>query len=165
MKRRAAVLLALAAIACGAIVRAQVRDRDEPPVATAAAQAAATRFGHVDVSIDVADAPLAVYQCEITATVGAVTLVGIEGGEHPAFREPPYYDPRALGQNRIVLGAFNTGHDLPRGRTRVARLMVKIAGADRPAYAANVVVAAGADGKPTRATISVRDSDAEGAQR
>jgi hypothetical protein len=123
------------------------------------------RFGHVDVYLDTANQSLAAYQCEITATAGDVALVGIEGGEHPAFRQPAYYDPKALGQKRIILGAFNTGTDLPRGRTRVARLMVQITGNARPAFEAKVQVAASPDGKSTPASISLSESDSEGAER
>ena len=101
---------------------------------------------------------------QVTTSAGDVTLVGIEGGEHAAFRQPPYYDPKAMGQNRIVLGAFNTGSDLPRGRTRVARLMVRVTGDTPPAYAATVQVAASPDDKPIpNAAVSV--SESEGADR
>ena len=36
--------------------------------------------------------------------------------------------PRALAQTtpRVVVAAFNTGKDLPTGKTRVARLMVRV---------------------------------------
>ena len=159
MRRPVAILLAVLALLAAGVV-AQVRNGDPPATAHAPA---GVRFGHVDVFVDSAAEPLAAYQCEITATAGDVTLVGIEGGEHAAFKEPPYYDPKALGQNRIILGAFDTGADLPRGRTRVARLMVRIAGTARPAYDAKVHVAGLPDGKPTPATISV--SDSEGAER
>ena len=118
---------------------------------------AAVRFGHADVYFDTGGQPLAAYQCEIKTTAGDVTLVGIEGGEHAAFKQPPYYDPRALGQRRIILGAFNTGTDLPRGRTRVARLMVRVAGPVAPTYEAKLQVAASPDGKPIPATISVSE--------
>ena len=122
------------------------------------------RFSHVDVFLDTAGQSLAAYQCEITATAGDVTLVGIEGGEHPAFRQPPYYDPKALGQKRIILGAFNTGADLPRGRTRVARLLVQIRGTTPAAFDTKVQVAASPDGKPAHTTISLSDPDSEGAR-
>jgi hypothetical protein len=36
----------------------------------------------------------------------------IEGGDHPAFKSAPYYDPAALTRNRIIVAAFNTGSDL-----------------------------------------------------
>ena len=157
MRKATAVLLLLPALVV-AVVLAQARENPGPDTLTPP-----VRFGYVDIFVDSAGQPLAAYQCEITATAGDVTLVGIEGGEHAAFKEPPYYDPKALGQKRIILGAFDTGVDLPRGRTRVARLMVRIAGPVRPAYDAKVHVAGLPDGKPAPATISV--SDSEGAER
>ena len=157
MRRRLAILL-LAPVVIAGIVLAKATDEQRP-----AGAAPTVRFGHVDVFLDSADQSLATYQCEITATTGDVILVGIEGGEHAAFKVPPYYDPRALGRKRIILGASNAGADLPRGKTRVARLMVQITGPAKPAYAAKVQVAASPDGKPTAATISV--SDSEGAER
>jgi hypothetical protein len=157
--RRALAIALLAGALVGAGVLAQSRD----DVTTTAPSG--VRFGHVDVFLDSKDQPLAAWQCEITATAGDVTLVGIEGGEHPAFKTPPYYDPRALGQKRIILGAFNTGSDLPTGKMRVARLMVQISGATKPAYEAKVQVAASPDGKAIPATISVTPFDSEGAER
>lgn len=162
MKRASAILLVVALLVGAGIVLAQGRDEAKPPTSPAPA---AVRFGHVDVFLDTANQSLAAYQCEITATAGDVTLVGIEGGEHPAFEQPAYYDPKALGQNRIILGAFNTGTDLPRGRTRVARLMVRITGDARPAFEATVQVAAAPDGKLTPATIFLSGPDPEGAER
>ena len=90
-------------------------------------------------------------------TAGDVTLVGIEGGEHAAYREPPYYDPKALSGGRVIVGAFNTGTDLPRGRTRVARLMVRVRGDVAPVYAATVQAAAGADARSIAAKVSVSE--------
>ena len=130
------------------------------PVGPAPDAQLAVRFAAVDVMLDTADVPLAAYQVEVTATAGDVTLAGIEGGEHAAFREPPYYDPKALGQNRIILGAFNTGSDLPTGRTRVARLMVRVTGDAAPTYEATVQAAAAPDGKPIpSAAVSVSESE------
>jgi hypothetical protein len=129
----------------------------EAPPAADPTNTTAVRFGHADVYLDSGTQPLAAYQCEIRATAGDVTLVGIEGGEHAAFKQPPYYDAKALGQRRIILGAFNTGTDLPRGRTRVARLMVRIAGPVAPTYDAKLQVAASPDGKPIAAKISVSE--------
>lgn len=158
MKRALAILLlAPALIAAAALAHARRGDADAP------AASPGVRFGHVDVFVESKDQPLAAYQCEISAAAGDVTLVGIEGGDHAAFKAPPHYDPRALGRKRIILGAFNTGADLPRGKTRVARLMVQITGQARPAYEATVQVAASPDGKSTPATISV--SPFEGAER
>jgi hypothetical protein len=159
MRRLAAAVLIAVLVTplLAALVLAQARE-ERPADASGN-----TRFGHVDVYIDAGDAGLAAYQCDIAATAGDVTLVGIEGGEHAAFKEPPYYDPRALGRKHVILGAFSTASDVPRGKTRIARLMVQITGATKPVYEAKVQVAASPDGKPVPATISV--SDSEGAER
>ena len=153
MKKAWFILLAPALAAAVLFAQAQ----PEPPASSPAPTAPGVGFGHVDVYLDSGSAPLAAYQVQVTTSAGDVTLVGIEGGEHAAFKEPPYYDPAALGQKRVVLGAFNTGADLPRGRTRVARLMVRVAGDIRPAYVAKVDVATSADAKPMKATISVSE--------
>ena len=141
---------------------AQVRGPTPSP-----APAGAVRFGAVDVFVDSGAEALAAYQFDLKVTAGDVALVGVEGGEHRAFTRPPYYDPKALAQQRIVIAGFDTGSDLPRGKTRVARLMVRVSGAVEPAYDAALVVAASADAKAiAAATISVSDtSGSEGAER
>ena len=75
------------------------------------------RFAYVDVYLDAGAKPLAAYQVELTPTAGDVVLTGLEGGEHAAFRDAPYYDPAALhaAKGRVIVAAFNTGADLPRG--------------------------------------------------
>lgn len=132
-----------------------------------AAAPPAVRFGSVDVFIDAGDTPLAAYQFEVKAKTGHVLLVGLEGGEHPAFKSPPYYDPQALlggnaGGDRIIVAAFNAGADLPRGKTRVARLHVQIAGDAEPAFDSTLQVAAGSDGAPIPATLSISTPAAAG---
>ena len=124
------------------------------------------RFKAVDVFVDSAQVPLAAYQVEIVAKAGGnpetpgtsaftVTLVGVEGGEHAAFKNPPHYDPAALHadqlKDRIILAAFNTGADLPSGRTRVARIQVMVEGPE-PVYSVIVKAAGAADGTRINAT-------------
>ena len=106
-------------------------------------------FAFVDVFVDPGGKPLAAYQFELRATSGEVTLVGVEGGEHAAFAKPPYYDPTALLNDRVVIAAFNTAsaEQLPSQKTRVARLMVRVGG-DKPKYDVKLHVAASADAKP-----------------
>ena len=106
------------------------------------------RFSWVDVYIDPHGKPLAAWQLELKASGAGVTLVGIEGGEHPAYAQPPYYDPKANAQDRIIIGAFNTGDDLPRRRTRVARVMLRVTGVGVVRYSAKLDVAASSDAKP-----------------
>jgi hypothetical protein len=112
----------------------------------------------VDVFIVSGPAALAAFLFELKVTAGDVTLVGVEGGDHRAYRQPPYYDPAALARRRIVIAAFDLGSDLPSGKTRVARLMVRVRGDVAPAYEATLAVAAAQDGKPLDATISVSDT-------
>jgi hypothetical protein len=109
----------------------------------------------VEVYVDAGQASLAAYQFEVTARTGNVALVGLEGGDHPAFKSAPYYDTRALLRNKVIVAAFSTAADLPRGRTRVATLMVQITGEAEPAYDAKLVTAASADGKPIAATVTL----------
>jgi hypothetical protein len=119
------------------------------------------RFAYVDVFVDAGDRPLAAYQLELVATQGDVTIVGIEGGEHAAFAEPPYYDPAALKDSeRVIIGAFDTGDDLPHGRTRVARVHVRIAG-PAPEYELSLTVAADADANEIDATATLVEGSAE----
>jgi len=103
------------------------------PGAPATGSNTPTRFEAFDIYIDAGATPLAAYQLELKAT-GDTKAVGIEGGESAAFSAAPYYDPAALhdgqAQERIVLAAFNTGNDLPAGRTRVARVHVQVSGAE-----------------------------------
>lgn len=119
-----------------------------------AASRPAVRFEAVDVYIDSAGQPLAAYQFELLADADHVKIVGVEGGAHAAFREPPYYDPAALQNNRIIIAAFNTGRDLPTGKTRVARLHLQVTGPD-PQYQTKLDTAATVEGKEIPATASV----------
>ena len=114
----------------------------------------AVRFGAVKVYIDPGDKPLAAYQFELTATAGDVKLVGVEGDERHAFQDPPYYDTRALLNNKVIVAAFSTAGDLPRGRARVATLMVYITGPVDPVYAVKLEAAASPDGEAIPAKIS-----------
>lgn len=112
------------------------------------------RFEAVDIYVDSAAEPLAAYQFELLADADRVKIVGVEGGEHTAFREPPYYDPAALSHHRIIIAAFNTGRDLPKGKTRVARLHVQVTGSE-PHYQIKLDTAGSAEGKEIPATVSV----------
>ena len=127
-----------------------------PAVASPTAEADVwPRFTTLDVYVDSGTAKLAAYQVEVTAATGQFMLVGIAGGDHPAFAPPPYYDPAArAGGERVVLAAFNTGEDLPAGKTRVAQLQLEEPGPSRPTFKARLVVAAGPSGKSIPAAVS-----------
>jgi len=112
-------------------------------------------FRAVQIYVDTGDKPLAAYQFDLTATAGDVTLVGLEGGDHPAFKPAPYYDTLALLNNKVIVAAFSTAADLPRGRSRVATLMVQVTGDVEPAYSGKLTAAASADGNPIQAELIV----------
>lgn len=94
------------------------------------------QFRAVDIFIDSKDQPLAAYQLEFKASKGEVKIVGIEGGEHERFRNPPYYDPQAMQQERVIIAAFNTAPApaLPTGRTRIATIHVQLVGNVEPEF-------------------------------
>ncbi len=113
------------------------------------------RFRVVDIWID-SGAPVAAWQVEVATTAGESTMVGVEGGDGP-FAEPAYYDPKALEGGRIVLAAFTTDAPLPAGRHRIARLHVR-EGNGPAEHAAQLVVAAGTEGEPVTATVTLGDA-------
>jgi len=120
---------------------------------------AGVRFNAVDVYIDSGGQPMAAYQLTFTATRGDVKIVGIEGGEHPAFKEAPYYDPTAIQHERAVLAAFNTSaiDQLPTGRIRVATVHVQIRGTDEPRFVAKFETAATHNGTAITARASFQE--------
>jgi hypothetical protein len=120
---------------------------------------AGARFVAVDVLVDAGAHSLAAYQVTVTAKRGDVKIVGIEGGEPPAFKQPPYYDPKAMQREKVILAAFNIAPaaKLPRGQTRVATLHLQVSGAQEPAFAAKLETAANADGKPISAKVNLQE--------
>lgn len=117
----------------------------------------AVRFAYVDVVVDPHGTPLAAYQVEFSADPARVTLVGVEGGEHPAYKDPPYYDPKALQSHRVIIAALNTGSDLPQASIRVARLHLQIVGPDKLETSAKLIAAASPDAKPIKADVTVSE--------
>jgi hypothetical protein len=124
-------------------------------VTTAGVRAEAARFRPLAVFVDSGEAPLAAYQIELVVSGAEAKIVGVEGGDPRAFREPPYYDPAALRGGRIILAAFSTDPDLPRGRTRVATVHVQESGTGSPRYEVRLIVSATAGGKRIPASVEV----------
>jgi hypothetical protein len=133
----AIVLLALAMFARGA--------GEDPPV----------RFASVDIIINASE-PLAAWQVELSDEASVAVIVGIEGGDHPAFTAPPFYDPAAMQQGRIILAAYSTNADLPAGSVRVARVHVQITGTTPPNYVATLTTAGTTGAKKINATVVVK---------
>ena len=126
-----------------------------PLVPVIQAPAQVVRFETVDIYIDAGDKPLAAYQFSVHSATKTALLAGLEGGEHPSFAHPPYYDPKALIDEKVIVAAYSTADTLPQGRTRVARLHVQVSGEKNPEYVATLQTAAAADGSIIPAKLTV----------
>lgn len=118
-----------------------------------------SRFEAIDVFVDSGNQRLAAWQLEVKSTANDVQIVGIEGGEHSAFKEPPYYDKRAMNNNRVIIAAFSTGDDLPSGRSRVARIHVLVRGSGSRTWQSELTTSATTDGTRIPAEISIAKAD------
>ncbi len=155
MRRFHAFILAgLVVMAAGWAAPAAPDNKDNPgnqPGAT-------LRFDAVHVFVDSGTMALAAYQLSLRATRGNVGIVGIEGSDHHAFANPPYYDPIAIQGDRVIIGAFSTAdvNSLPTGRTRIATIHVQITGGQAE-YDAQLTVSGGIDGLaiPGRLTLEM----------
>ena len=109
----------------------------------------AVRFQAVDIFIDSKETPLAAYQLEFLVQNGDAKVVGVEGGEHPAFRDAPFYDPKAIQHECVIIAAFNTtsADKLPKGKTRVATIHLQITGERNPDCAVKLETAATLEGR------------------
>ena len=118
-----------------------------------------SRFRAVDIYVDAGTTPLAAYQLEFAATNGVARIVGIEGGEPSAFRQPPFYDPKALQHERVIIAGFSTAAatDLPTGKTRVATIHYQTADTQPPQFELKLQAA----GDPQGTRISAQPSFTE----
>ena len=105
------------------------------------------RFAAIDIYIDSNSTPLAAYQLEFHGEGNQVRIAGIEGGAHDAFKIPPFYDPKAMQQERVILAAFNTGNKLPSGNTRVATIHLQYPGPQPPTFLLKLHTASDSNGK------------------
>ena len=123
------------------------------------ADAAPVRFRAVDVYVDSFGVPMAAYQLDFSVTNGVAKIVGIEGGEHPAFREPPFYDPEAMQRERVIIAAFSTesADKLPAGKTRVATIHLEIIGTAKPEFEIKVVTAGDQSGRKIVASATAEE--------
>jgi len=103
------------------------------------------RFAPLHIYLDSGNKSLAAFQFELKAATGQIKIVGVEGGQHEAFEEAPYYDPAALANDRIIIAAFDTGSELPNGRTRIATIHLQIIGDAEPDYELKLTLAADAN--------------------
>jgi hypothetical protein len=107
------------------------------------------RFQAVDIFIDSKEISLAAYQLEFSVKTGDAKVVGVEGGEHRAFKDAPFYDPKAIQHERVIIAAFNTtwGDKLPKNKTRVATIHLQVTGERNPDYAVKLEAAATLEGR------------------
>jgi hypothetical protein len=120
------------------------------------------RFAAVDIFLDPNGQPLAAYQLEFFSANGQVKIVSIEGGEHPAFKDAPYYDPKAIQSERVLLAAFSTksAAGLPTTKTRVATIHVQITG-NAPEYKSKLNTAASPTGKTITPVMTIEQRKLE----
>jgi len=123
----------------------------------ASRKTAPVRFTQVKIYIDSGKAALAAYQLELSIEAGDVEFVGIGNGEHQAFSEPAYYDPRTLKSGRLDLSAFHTLKILPAGRTLVAQVQVMVRGDVKPSYQIKLQHAADNKGRNLKAVASIEE--------
>ena len=128
----------------------------ELPAQQSADEEGRARFCAVDIFIDSGSTPLAAYQVRFAITNGAAKIVGIEGGEHPAFRQPPFYDPKAIQNEVAIIASFNTSPaaQLPSGKTRVATIHFRTTGSRSPQFELKLQTAANAQGTKIRCDVS-----------
>jgi len=126
------------------------------------AQEPPASFRALDIFVDSGNEPLAAYQLTFGSTNGSAKIVGIEGGEHSAFAEPPYYDPEAMQKDHVIIAAFNTASpdQLPRGRTRIATIHVRADAGSTPGYSLQINAAATASGKQISVKAKVEERTA-----
>ena len=115
-----------------------------------------TRFCAVDIFVDSGSTPLAAYQLVFAATNGIAKIVGIEGGEHPAFHQPPFYDPKAMQHDRVIIASFSTEPPttLPVGKTRVATIHFQTTEDSLPQFEIQLQTAGDSQGNKIPATAS-----------
>ena len=111
-------------------------------------------FFPLNIYIDSSANDLAAYQFELYTGSSQVKIVGVEGGDSAAFKEPPYYDPAALANNRIIIAAFNNGDNLPKGKTKVATIHLQAPTDYESAFELSLTLAATKGGQKIQAQIS-----------
>ena len=120
-------------------------------------------FMAVDILIDSKQEPLAAYQLEFSVKSRNAKVVGVEGGGHPAFKDAPFYDPKAMQQERVILAAFSTSakDKLPKGKTRVATIHLQVTDGGRPALDLKLDTTATADGNRISAAATFEERKAK----
>jgi len=117
-------------------------------------------FRFIDVYVDAHEKPLGAFQFDARLGNG-VELVGLEGGDHPAFHTPPKYDPKALSQSRVIVADYSLEGANARGAVRIARLHVFVPDTRQLDPTIKLSVASSAAGKAIDASISWKIGDTQ----
>jgi hypothetical protein len=138
--RLALTLAALVGIAAGGM-----------RLALAQPELAPVRFAALAIFVDSSE-PLAAWQFELSDATGAMTVVGVENGDSPAFAEAPHYDLAAVAgdrADRIIVADYSLAEPaaLPAGRIRVATVHVRLSGNRAPVFELQLMAAGNAAGR------------------
>lgn len=116
-------------------------------------------FGTIVVTLDPQGVELAGWQLRCDFGKSDARIVGIEGGDHQAFADPPHYDPKALNTGEIILAALSTHEELPTDATIVAVIHVEHDRSGLPPLEISEIVAVGADGNEITVTVNQENGD------
>lgn len=119
------------------------------------------QFVAVDVFVDVKDKHLAAWQLNFSADNPQMKIVGIEGNQKlKVFRQPPYYDAKAIQKNHVILADFSTAPEkqLPTGKFKLATIHTQYAG-QIPDWNTALVVATDHEGNKLPVTISTQTGE------
>ena len=123
--------------------------------------AASPRFVPLAIHLD-SPVAVAAWQFELRDRNGAMKVVGVENGGHPAFPRAPYYDRKAVargGAARIVVADYSLGDEslLPVGRVHLATLHLMLEG--EPDFELRLIAATTPAGSVIDASISLAEPD------
>jgi hypothetical protein len=131
---------------------AQTAGDDDP-----LSEEAAAAFHALDLYIDSGREPLAAYQVEITYDRAAVRIVGLEGGDPPAYAKAPYFDRAGFRAGRIIVAAFTADDEsAPKGRFRAARIHVAVDRGVEPRLDVTLTAAAKPGGERISPKVELR---------
>jgi len=137
------------------------------PVAAQEAAGVTPRFEALPIVIDPQGAALAAWQFQLRARNGAMKIVGVENGEHPAFAAAPWFDRDAVERGdaeRVIVAHLSKrpADRLPQGPTRVATVHVMIERDAGIEFDLTLIAAGNPAGRRIDANIQIATPEAEG---
>ena len=119
------------------------------------------RFVPLAIHLD-SPAAVAAWQFELKDRNGAMKVVGVENGGHPAYPRTPYYDRETVargGARRIVVADYSLAEEgrLPTGRVRLATLHLMLEG--EPDFELRLITATTPEGRAIDASITIAEPD------